>query len=156
MRRRRAPRRDIIADPKYNSKLVSKFINIVMLKGKKSTSEKIVYGAFDIIKKRSGKDNPLEVFEKAIENARPRVGLKPRRVGGATYQIPEEVKTDRGTAIALRWIRNFAKAKKGKPMKERLADEILQAYQNQGASIKKGQDTHKMAEANRAFAHFRW
>ncbi len=156
MRRRRAPKRQILPDPKYGSKLISKFINIIMIKGKKSIAENIVYGAFEVIKKRSGKDDPMEVFQKAIENARPRMELKPRRVGGATYQIPVEVKSERGTAIVFRWIRNFARAKKGKPMQECLADEIMQAYQNQGSAIKKKQDTHKMAEANRAFAHFRW
>ena len=156
MRRRRAPKRQILPDPKYGSKLVSKFINIVMIKGKKSTAENIVYGAFEILKKRADKDDALEVFQKAIENARPRMELKPRRVGGATYQIPIEVNAQRGTAIVFRWIRNFAKDKKGKPIQERLADEIMQAYQNQGSAIKKKQDTHKMAEANRAFAHFRW
>jgi small subunit ribosomal protein S7 len=156
MRRRRAPKRDVVPDPKYNSKLVSKFINVLMLQGKKALAENIIYNAFDIISKKLNNPNPLDVFQKAVDNARPRVELKPRRVGGATYQIPIEVKTERGTAIAFRWIRNFAKARKGRPMEERLAEEILQAYENQGSAVKKKQDTHKMAEANRAFAHFRW
>lgn len=156
MRRRRATKREVLPDPKYGSKVLSKFINIIMLQGKKSTAEKIVYGALDEVKKKSQKEDPLEVFLKALDNARPRMELKPRRVGGATYQIPIEIKQDRGTTVVFRWIRDFARAKKGKPMKQRLADEIMQAYQNQGSAIKKKQDTHKMAEANRAFAHFRW
>ncbi|MBN1405730.1 MAG: 30S ribosomal protein S7 [Candidatus Omnitrophica bacterium] len=156
MRRRRAPKREVLPDPKYNSKLVSKFMNIVMLEGKKSVAEKIVYGAFEQLKKKAQKDDALDVFQKAIENARPKVELKPRRVGGATYQIPIEVDVERGTTIALRWLRDFARAKKGRPMEEKLSDEIMQAYQNQGSAIKKKQDTHKMAEANRAFAHFKW
>ena len=156
MRRRRAPKRDTLPDPKYNSKLISKFINTVMLQGKKSLAEKIVYGALETVKQKSNNQDPLDIFQKAIDNARPRMELKPRRVGGATYQIPIEVRQDRGTDIAMRWLRNFAKDRKGKPMQEGLAEEILQAYQNQGPAIKKKQDTHKMAEANRAFAHFRW
>ncbi len=156
MRRRRAPKREILPDPKYGSVLVAKFINIVMKQGKKSIAERIVYGAFEVLKKKTGNENALEVFEKAIENARPKMALKPRRVGGATYQVPLEIKTEHGTAITLRWIRSFARDKKGKPMQDRLAEEILQAYQNQGAAVKKKQDTHKMAEANRAFAHFKW
>ena len=156
MRRRRAPKRVLLPDPKYNSQLVSRFINGVMLKGKKSTAEKIVYGAFDIIKEKLNSDDPLDIFQKALENARPKVELKPRRVGGATYQIPIEVRSDRSMTIALRWLRDFARAKKGKAMEEKLADEIMQAFQNTGSAIKKKQDTHKMAEANRAFAHFKW
>ena len=156
MRRRRAPKRDVVPDPKYGSKLVSKFINTVMLQGKKSLAETIVYGAMETVKQKLNNADPLDVFQKAIDNARPRMELKPRRVGGATYQIPVEVKQDRGTDIAFRWIRDFARSKKGKPMQECLAEEIMQAYQNQGSAIKKKLDTHKMAEANRAFAHFRW
>ena len=156
MRRRKAPRHEVTPDPKYNSKLISYFINIVMLQGKKSIAERIVYGALNIAGKKAGKEDHLEIFQQALDNARPRVELKPRRVGGATYQIPIDVRTERGTTIALRWIRNFAREKKGKPMQERLADEIFQAYQNQGSAIKKKEDTHKMAEANRAFAHFKW
>ncbi len=156
MRRRRAPKRDVIPDPKYGSKLVSKFINTVMLQGKKSLAETIVYGALETVKQKLNNADPLDVFQKAIDNARPRMELKPRRVGGATYQIPVEVNQTRGTDIAFRWIRDFARGKKGKPMQECLAEEIMQAYQNQGSAIKKKLDTHKMAEANRAFAHFRW
>jgi len=156
MRRRKAPKRDVLPDPKYGSKLVSRFVNIIMEQGKKSIAEKIVYGSFDAAAKKLGKDDALEIFQKALDNARPRMELKPRRVGGATYQVPVEVSSERGTTIALRWLRNFARDKKGRPMQEKLAEEIFQAYQNQGSAIKKKQDTHKMAEANRAFAHFRW
>lgn len=156
MRRRASEKKELIADPKYKSKLVGHFINIVMLQGKKSVAEKIVYGAFDILKQKSGEGDPLKVFQKAIDNARPLLELKSRRVGGATYQVPVEVPADRSTSIALRWIRNFARQKKGKPMQERLADELLEAYKGTGAAIKKKEDTHKMAEANRAFSHYRW
>ncbi|MCM8800703.1 MAG: 30S ribosomal protein S7 [Candidatus Omnitrophica bacterium] len=156
MRRRRAPTREILPDPKFNSKIVAKFINMIMLDGKKTIAEKIVYGAFDIIKNQLNEPDVLKVFYKAIDNVRPRLELKPRRVGGATYQVPVEVKQERGTSIALRWIRDFARVKKGKSMQERLAEEIISAYKGEGASVKKKEDTHKMAEANRAFAHFRW
>ncbi|MCM8795065.1 MAG: 30S ribosomal protein S7 [Candidatus Omnitrophica bacterium] len=156
MRRRRAQPREILPDPKFNNKLVAKFINMVMREGKKSIAEKIVYGAFDIVKKQLNEPDVLKVFHKAIDNARPRLELKPRRVGGATYQIPVEVKQERGTSIALRWIRDFARNKKGKPMQVKLAEEIIAAYKAEGLAIKKRDDTHKMAEANRAFAHLRW
>jgi small subunit ribosomal protein S7 len=156
MRRRRIPKKDLLADPKFKSKIVAKFINMVMLKGKKSTAESIVYGAFDILKEKIGESDVLKIFHKAIDNVRPRLEVKPRRVGGATYQIPIEVKQDRGTSIALRWIRDFAKTKKGKPMQEKLAEELIAAYKGEGSAIKKRDDTHKMAEANKAFAHFRW
>lgn len=156
MRRRRAEKREILPDPKYNSKLVSKFINIVMLKGKKSLAERIVYKMLELVSERSGKKDPLEVFQKAVDNVRPVLEVKPRRVGGATYQVPVEVKQERGISIAIRWIRNFAKQKKGKPMEERLTEGILEAYKGEGPAIKKKEDTHKMAEANKAFAHYRW
>ncbi len=156
MRRRKAAEREVLADPKFHSKVVGKFINIVMLKGKKPIAESIVYGAFDIIKKDLNESDVLKVFHKAIDNARPRLEVKPRRVGGATYQVPVEVRQERGTSIALRWIRDFAKSKKGKSMRDKLADEIMAAYKNEGSAIKKRDDTHKMAEANKAFAHFRW
>jgi len=156
MRRRRVPKKDLLADPKFKSKVVAKFINMVMLKGKKSTAEHIVYGAFDILKEKVGELDVLKIFHKAIDNVRPRLEVKPRRVGGATYQIPIEVKAERGTSIALRWIRDFAKTKKGKPMQEKLAEELIAAYKGEGSAIKKRDDTHKMAEANKAFAHFRW
>ena len=156
MRRRQAVKRQITADPKYNSKIVAKLINIIMVKGKKSVAENIVYGAFDILKQKSGEEDPLKVFNKALENIRPRLEVKPRRVGGATYQVPIEVNQERGVSLALRWIKDFSRGKKGKPMGERLADEILAGYNGEGAAIKKRDDTHKMAEANKAFAHFRW
>jgi len=156
MRRRKAQEKEILADPKFNSKIVAKLINMVMLKGKKSISEKIVYGAFEVIQKNLNEQDVLKVFYKALDNARPRLEVKPRRVGGATYQVPIEVRQERGTSIALRWIRDFAQNKKGKPMPEKLADEIIAAYKGEGSSIKKRDDTHKMAESNKAFAHFRW
>lgn len=155
MRRRRAEKRTVLPDPKYKSVLVSKFVNTVMIKGKKSRAEEIVYGAFDILSEQLKKD-PIEVLDKAMNNARPLLELKPRRIGGATYQVPIEVKKARGTEIALRWLRDFARNRKGKPMREKLAAELLDAYKNEGAAIKKREDTHKMAEANKAFAHLRW
>ncbi|OGX16796.1 MAG: 30S ribosomal protein S7 [Omnitrophica WOR_2 bacterium RBG_13_44_8b] len=156
MRRRKAQEKEILADPKYNSKIVAKFVNMVMLEGKKSIAEKMVYGAFEVIKKQLNEQDVIKVFHKALDNARPRLEVKPRRVGGATYQVPIEVRQERGTSIALRWIRDFAKNKKGKSMKDKLAEEIISAYKGEGSSIKKRDDTHKMAEANKAFAHFRW
>ncbi|MCG2702917.1 MAG: 30S ribosomal protein S7 [Candidatus Omnitrophica bacterium] len=155
MRRRRAVKRQVQSDPKYNSILVSKMINIVMAKGKKTTAENIVYSALEIIEKKAGK-SALEIFKKALDNARPLLEVKPRRVGGATYQVPIEIRQERGTIIALRWIRNYARARKGRPMEERLAQELLDAYKGEGAAIKKREDTHKMAESNKAFAHYRW
>ncbi|MCM8780864.1 MAG: 30S ribosomal protein S7 [Candidatus Omnitrophica bacterium] len=156
MRRRKAAKREVLPDPKFNSKVVGQFINMVMLKGKKSIAEKIVYGAFDLIKKQLNEPDVLKVFHKAIENVRPRLEVKPRRVGGATYQVPVEVRQERGVSIALRWMRDFARAKKGKAMQEKLAEEIIAAYKGEGLAIKKRDDTHKMAESNKAFAHFRW
>ena len=156
MRRRKAQEKDLIPDPKFNSKVVAKFINMVMLKGKKSLAEKIVYGAFDIVKRQLNESDALKAFHKAIDNVRPRLEVKPRRVGGATYQVPVEVRQERGTSIALRWIRDFARAKKGKSMQDKLAEEIIAAYKGEGSAIKKRDDTHKMAESNKAFAHFRW
>jgi len=155
MRRRRAVKRQIQPDPKYNSLLVTKLINMVMKKGKKSIAERIVYSAFDALEKKTSK-NALEVFKKALDNARPLLEVKPRRVGGATYQVPIEIRQERGTVIALRWIRNFARTRKGKPMEEKLAQELLDAYKGEGSAIKKREDTHKMAESNKAFAHYRW
>ncbi len=156
MRRRRAEKREVPPDPKYGSVLVHRMTNVLMLKGKKSTAQKILYGAFDIVKKKTGEEDALKVFTRAIDNVRPRVELKPRRVGGATYQIPIEVSPARGTSIAIRWLRNFARTKKGKPMQVKLADEIMAAYKEEGPAIKKRDETHKMAEANKAFAHLRW
>lgn len=156
MRRRQAEKREVLAEPKFNSKVVAKFINMLMLKGKKAVAEKLVYGAFDIVKQQLNEPDALKVFHKAIDNVRPHLEVKPRRVGGATYQVPVEVKQQRGVSIALRWIRDFARARKGKPMKEKLAEEIIAAYKGEGSAVKKRDDTHKMAEANKAFAHFRW
>lgn len=155
MRRRRAERREIPPDPVYGDVLVAKLINKVMWDGKKSIAQKIVYGAFEIIRQKMKKD-PLEVFKQAVENVKPVLEVRPRRVGGATYQVPIEVQEPRRTSLALKWIVEAARAKKGKPMKEKLAEEIMAAYNNTGAAIKKKEDTHKMAEANRAFAHYRW
>ncbi|MBI4845725.1 MAG: 30S ribosomal protein S7 [Candidatus Omnitrophica bacterium] len=155
MRRRRAVKREINSDPKYNSAIVSKLINMVMKKGNKSIAENIVYSAFETLEKKTGK-GALEVFKKALDNARPLVEVKPRRVGGATYQVPIEIRQDRGTIIALRWMRNFARSRKGKAMQEKLAQELLDAYKGEGSAIKKREDTHKMAESNKAFAHYRW
>jgi small subunit ribosomal protein S7 len=155
MRRRRADKRGVIPDPKHKNAQVSRFINIIMKEGKKSTAEKIVYRSFDILAEKTGKPC-IEVFQKALDNARPLLEIKPRRIGGATYQVPIEVRSERGVSIAMRWIRNFARAKKGKPMEVKLADELLDAYKGEGSAIKKREDTHKMAEANKAFAHYRW
>ena len=155
MRRRRAPKREIRKDPKYNSEVLSNFINIIMRDGKKSVSQRIIYSALDIVGKKT-KEDSLKVFFDALDNARPRLQVKPRRIGGATYQVPVEVSKQRGVSIALRWIRDFARNKKGKPMSVKLADEIISAYKDEGAVIKKKEDTHKMAESNRAFAHFRF
>ncbi len=155
MRRHRAPKREILPDPRFGDLLVAKLINIVMERGKKSTSESIVYGAFDILKTKTGKE-PLEVFKKSLENVRPLLETKSRRVGGATYQVPVSVRPDRGNTLALRWMRTYARSRKGKPMSIKLADEILDGYNKTGAPFKKREDTHKMAESNRAFAHYRW
>jgi small subunit ribosomal protein S7 len=155
MRRRRADKRQVIPDPKYKSVTVSRFINIMMTRGKKAVAERIVYRCFDILAQKTGK-GALEVFQKALDNARPLLEVKPRRIGGATYQIPIEVKAERGMSIVMRWIRNFARNKKGKPMEIKLSDEILDAFKGEGSAMKKREDTHKMAEANKAFAHYRW
>jgi len=152
VRRRRAERRQIPPDPVYGDVLVAKLINKVMWDGKKTIAQKIVYGAFDIIKEKMKKD-PLEVFRQAVENVKPVLEVRPRRVGGATYQVPIEVQEPRRTSLAIRWIVEAARAKKGRPMKEK---EIMAAYNNTGTAIKKKEDTHRMAEANRAFAHYRW
>ena len=155
MRRRRAERRGIQPDRKHNSEMVGRFVNIVMSQGKKTIAEKIVYGALDLLGQKTQEDS-LKAFSRAIENTRPRLEVRPRRVGGATYQIPIEVLTPRGHSLAMRWIRDFANAKKGKPMVVKLADELLAAYKGEGAAIKKRDETHKMAEANKAFMHLRW
>ncbi len=156
MRRRTADKKQITSDPKYSSQMVSRFINMIMSNGKKAVAENIVYGAFEILNTKTQEDSPLKVFNKAIDNVRPRLEVKPRRVGGATYQVPVEVSTIRGSSLAMRWIRDYARAKKGKPMTIKLADELLAAYKAEGSAIKKRDETHKMAEANKAFSHLRW
>jgi len=155
MRKRRAVKRDVLADPIYNSKLVTKLINTVMLDGKKGTAQKIIYEAFDIIKEKTGSE-PNEVFEKAMENIQPALEVKSRRVGGANYQVPIEVKPDRARALALRWLTQYARLRGGHSMAENLANEIIDASNGVGAAVKKREDTHRMAEANKAFAHYRW
>jgi small subunit ribosomal protein S7 len=156
MRRRKAQNREVMPDPKFNSKVVSKFINMVMLRGEKSVAQGIVYGALEILKQKTNEPDVLKVFYKALENARPHLEVKSRRIGGATYQVPIEVNKTRGISLVLRWIRDFARFKKGRPMQEKLADELVSTYKGEGSTIKKRDDLHKMAEANRAFAHFRW
>jgi len=154
-RKGRVKRRQIPPDPKYNDVLLQKFINCVMRKGKKSLAEKIVYGALDIIKDLT-KDDPLKVFKQAVENVKPVLETRPRRVGGATYQVPIEVRPERRISLAIRWIIQYAKERNERTMKERLAAELLDAFHNRGGAIKKREDTHRMAEANKAFAHYRW
>jgi small subunit ribosomal protein S7 len=154
-RRREVPKRQILPDPKYKDKLVAKFINTIMLHGKKSTAENIIYGAFDIIRDRH-KQEPLEVFRKALDNVKPKLEVKSRRVGGATYQVPIEVRPERRIALAMRWLVSYARGRGEKTMRERLAAEFIDASSNRGAAVKKREDTHKMADANRAFAHYRW
>ncbi len=156
MRRRRAEKREVNPDPKFNQKSVSRFINILMIDGKKWNAERIIYGSLDILQQKTQKADVIEVLTKAIDNVRPLLELKSRRVGGATYQIPVEVRGDRGAQLAMRWMRNAARSRKGKPMEQRLADEILDAFNGQGTSVKKKEEIHKMAEANRAFSHYRW
>ncbi|MBI5150662.1 MAG: 30S ribosomal protein S7 [Candidatus Omnitrophica bacterium] len=156
MRRRSAEQRETAADPKYGNRLVTKFVNVVMFQGKKTVAEGIVYGAFDLIDQKNHEVNALKVFTKAIDNVRPKLEVKSRRVGGATYQVPIEVPLNRGNSLAMRWIRDFARKKKGKPMTIKLADELMAAAKGEGPAIKKRDDTHKMAEANKAFAHLRW
>lgn len=148
-------RHPIAPDPVYNDVVVSKLINRVMKKGKKTVATKIVYGAFDIVKEKTKKE-PMEVFDSAIRNAAPSIEVKPKRIGGATYQVPVEVKGDRKLALAMRWMIEGANSKKGKPMAEKLAAEIIDAANNAGTAVRKKENTHKMAEANRAFAHFAW
>ncbi|MBU2577387.1 30S ribosomal protein S7 [Patescibacteria group bacterium] len=154
-RRKKKEKRIIPPDPVYNNVTVAKFINQIMRRGKKTIARKIVYRTFDIIKEKTKKD-PLEVFGQALENASPLLEVKPKRIGGATYQVPREVRGDRRITLAMRWIIRAAKSKKGKPMREKLAEELIAAFNNTGWAIKKKEDTHRMAEANRAFAHFAW
>ncbi len=154
-RRKRVFKREILPDPKYNNLLVAKFVNCLMLKGKKSLARSILYEALGIVGKKSGQD-PLSLFKRAIENVRPLLEVKPRRVGGATYQVPVDVRPDRGETLARRWIINFARKRKEHTMAERLAGELFDASKKTGSAVKKKEDTHRMAEANKAFAHYRW
>ena len=154
-RRREVPKRDIAADPIYQSPLVTKFINCVMSHGKRSTAERILYKSFDIIKDKTS-DDPLKVFKKAIDNVKPSLEVKSRRVGGATYQVPVEVRNERRQALGIRWLITAARERNEKTMTERLSAELLDASNNRGNAVKKREDTHRMAEANRAFAHYRW
>ncbi|NGX49446.1 MAG: 30S ribosomal protein S7 [Candidatus Anoxychlamydiales bacterium] len=156
MRRRRAEKRKFDPDPLYKSFTVAKFINKVMLDGKKTIARKIVYEAIEELSKKVNSDNPLEAFEKALENAKPSLEIKSRRIGGATYQVPIEIAPERRETLATRWIITFAKSKVGRTMKDGLATELSDCYNNQGSTIKKKDDTHKMAEANKAFAHYKW
>ena len=155
MRRRSAPKRDILPDPKFHDLVLAKFVNILMLDGKKSIAEKIVYDTLDVIEAK-GNNEPLEIFKQALENIGPKVEIKSRRVGGSTYQVPSEVREVRKIALAMRWIIEAARKRGEKGMKLRLAAEVLDAVQNRGSAFKKKEDTHRMAEANKAFAHFRW
>lgn len=154
-RRREVPKRRIIPDPKYKDKLVSKFTNTLMFDGEKAVAEGILYGSFDVIGERF-KEDPLEVFRKALDNVKPKLEVKSRRVGGATYQVPVEVRPERRVALAMRWIVQYARERGEKTMRERLAAEFVDASQGRGNAVKKKDDTHKMAEANKAFAHYRW
>jgi small subunit ribosomal protein S7 len=156
MRRRRAEKRKVIGDPKYNSDLVSRFISILMVDGKKTIAENIIYNALNILKEKTQEESPVKALTKAVDNARPRLEVKSRRVGGATYQVPTDVVPSRGMSLAMRWIRDYARSKKGKPMEVKLAEELVSAYKSEGPAIKKRDETHKMAEANRAFSHLRW
>ena len=155
MRKRQATKRDVLADPIYNSKLVTKLINRLMLDGKKGVAQTILYDAFDIVKEKTGNE-PLEVFEQALANIKPALEVKSRRVGGANYQVPIEVRADRSQALGLRWLVQYARLRNGHSMAENLANEIIDASNGIGASVKKREDTHRMAEANKAFAHYRW
>jgi len=154
-RKGRVSKRERLPDPKYNDVLVQRFVNSVMWDGKKSLARRLVYGAFDLLEKRL-KDDPLRVFRKAMDNVKPELEVKARRVGGATYQVPVEVRLDRKMSLAIRWLLRYARERSEKTMTERLAGELIDAYNNRGGAIKKREDTHKMAEANKAFAHYRW
>jgi len=155
-RRRRAVKRLVVPDPKFSNTLVTRLVSTVMKCGKKSTAERIVYGALDQIVAKSQSANPVEILQRAVDNAKPRIETKPRRVGGATYQVPLEVSGERQASLALRWMVTFADGRKGVPMSQALANEIMEAYQGQGNAIRKRDEVHKMAQANKAFAHFRW
>ena len=155
-RRRQATKRPVSRDGRYQSVIVSRLVNTVMRCGKKSTAQRIVYGAFDRLSEKNPTSNPVDILQRAVDNAKPRIETKARRVGGATYQVPMEVSSDRQASLALRWLVDFADARKGTPMSDALASEILEAFQGQGNAIRKRDDVHKMAQANKAFAHFRW
>lgn len=155
MRKRQAIKRDVLADPIYNSKMVTKLINTIMQDGKKGTAQRLLYDAFDIIKEKTKKD-PMEVYSQAFENIKPALEIRSRRVGGSNYQVPMEVRDERSQALALRWLVQYAKNRNGRGMAEKLAAEIMDASNNTGGACKKREDTHKMAEANKAFAHYRW
>ena len=155
-RRRQAVKRPLVEDPKFHSTLVSRLVSTVMERGKKSLAQRIVYSAFDRMAEKNPNGNPLEILQRAVDNVKPRLEVKARRVGGATYQVPMEVATDRQLSLAMRWLVDLADARKGIPMKEALAAEIMDAYQGQGNAIRKRDEVHKMAQANKAFAHFRW
>jgi small subunit ribosomal protein S7 len=155
-RRRRAEKRPMVSDPKFNSPLVTRLVNTVMVSGKKSLAQRLVYRAFDRIIEKNPSSNPLEILQRAVDNAKPRLEVKARRVGGATYQVPLEVASDRQASLAVRWLVDFADGRKGVPLQDALASEIMDAYQGQGNAIRKRDEVHKMAQANKAFAHFRW
>ena len=155
MRKRQAVKRDVLADPIYNSKVVTKLVNHIMKDGKKGTAQNIIYDAFDIVKEKTGEE-AMVVFEKAMNNIKPSLEVKSRRVGGANYQVPIEVRADRSQALALRWLVNYSRLRGGHSMAENLANEIIDASNGTGAAVKKREDTHRMAEANKAFAHYRW
>lgn len=154
-RRREVPKRKIVPDPKFGDPIVTKFMNKIMLAGKKAVAEQVVYGAFAIIEDRT-REEPVKVFRRALENVAPMVEVKSRRVGGSTYQVPVEVRSDRRVALAMRWLIQFSRGRAGRPMDERLAVELIEASHNRGNAVKKREDTHRMAEANKAFAHYRW
>ena len=155
-RRRESPKRKVLPDPKYQDRLVTKFINALMQSGKKSTAERICYGAFNILAEKGEGEEPLAVFKKALENVKPRIEVKSRRVGGATYQVPIEVRPERRTSLGMRWLIGYATKRGEKTMREKLAGEIIEAAAGRGAAVKKREETHQMADANKAFAHFRW
>ncbi|MBI5682471.1 MAG: 30S ribosomal protein S7 [Deltaproteobacteria bacterium] len=154
-RKGKTPKRDILPDPKYNDKLITRFVNGIMKEGKKSLAESILYKSLDRIKEKT-KDDPIKILKKAIDNVKPSVEVRSRRVGGATYQVPVEVRSDRKLALAIRWLTAYADTRSEKSMVEKLAGELMDAYNNKGSAVKKREDVHKMAEANKAFAHYRW
>jgi len=154
-RRREVPKRKVLPDPKYQDRMVTRFMSVIMKDGKKSTAEHILYGSFELIEGKTRND-PLAMFRRALDNVRPRLEVKSRRVGGATYQVPIEVRPERATSLAMRWLASYARARSGKSMREKLADEIIDAANERGESVKKREDTHRMADANKAFAHYRW